>query len=79
MIDERRAIVRSLYENFFDDGSNHFLCARILLEQIKLELLSGNTIDMYEFLLCFSVKEFVSPSVMNQIIWQIIFVNVHQL
>ncbi|CAF3722810.1 unnamed protein product [Rotaria sp. Silwood1] len=48
MIDERRALVRSLYEQFFDDGSNHFLCARILLEQIKLDLASGNTLDIDE-------------------------------
>ena len=48
MIDERRALVRSLSEQFFGDGSNHFLCARILLEQIKLDLASGNSLDMYE-------------------------------
>ncbi|CAF2840340.1 unnamed protein product, partial [Rotaria sp. Silwood2] len=48
MIDERRALVRSLYEQFFGDGSNHFLCARILLEQIKLDLASGNTLDTDE-------------------------------
>jgi hypothetical protein len=48
MIDERRALVRSLYEQFYTDGTNHFLCARILLEQIKLDLASGITLDMYE-------------------------------
>jgi len=48
MIDERRALVRSLYEQFFGDGTNHFLCARILLEQIKLDLASGNPLDPYE-------------------------------
>ncbi|CAF1177730.1 unnamed protein product [Adineta steineri] len=48
MIDERRAIVCSLYEQFFGDGSDHFLCARILLEQIKLDLASGNTLDIDE-------------------------------
>lgn len=58
MIDERRAIVRSLYEQFFGDGSNHFLCARILLEQIKLDLASGNTLDMYEFDLFDGIKIF---------------------
>ena len=47
MIDERRALVRSLHEHFFADGSNHFLCARILLEQIKLDLASGNPLDAY--------------------------------
>lgn len=46
MIDERRAIVRALYDQFFADGSDHFLCARILLEQIKLDLASGNTLDV---------------------------------
>ncbi len=48
MIDERRALVRSLYEQFFGNGSNHFLCARILLEQIKLDLASGKTLDANE-------------------------------
>ncbi len=45
MIDERRALVRSLYEQFFGNGSNHFLCARILLERIKLDLASGKKLD----------------------------------
>lgn len=49
MIDERRTIVRHLNERFFGDGSNHFLCARILLEQIKLDLACGNSLDKYEF------------------------------
>lgn len=48
MIDERRAIVRALSEQFFGDGSNHFLCARILLERIKLDLASGNQLDTDE-------------------------------
>ena len=48
MIDERRAIVRALSEQFFGDGSNHFLCARILLERIKLDLASGNLLDTDE-------------------------------
>jgi hypothetical protein len=47
MIDERRALVRSLHEQFFGDGTNHFLCARILLEQIKLDLASGHPLDAY--------------------------------
>ncbi len=70
MIDERRALVRSLYEQFFNDGSDHFLCSRILLEQIKLDLASGNTLDMYEFVNF--VRNFIfvffSRQVMNQII-----------
>jgi hypothetical protein len=45
MIDERRALVRSLNEQFFADGSNHFLCARILLERIKLDLAIGKPLD----------------------------------
>ncbi|CAF2184375.1 unnamed protein product [Rotaria magnacalcarata] len=48
MIDERRTLVRSLNEHFFGDGTNHFLCARILLEQIKLDLACGNTLDIDE-------------------------------
>ncbi len=48
MIDERRALVRSLYEQFFGDGSNHFLCARISLEQIKLDIASGIPLDSNE-------------------------------
>ena len=47
MIDERRALVRALHEHFYANGSNHFLCARILLERIKLDLASGSTLDMY--------------------------------
>lgn len=45
MIDERRALVRALAEQFLGDGSNHFLCARILLERIKLDLASGKSLD----------------------------------
>jgi hypothetical protein len=53
MIDERRVLVRSLYEHFFGDGSNNFLCARILLEQIKLDLANGNPLDKYELFFSF--------------------------
>ena len=48
MIDERRALVCCLSEQFFGNGSNHSLCARILLERIKLDLASGNTLDTNE-------------------------------
>jgi hypothetical protein len=60
MIDERRVLVRSLYEHFFGDDSNHFLRARILLEQIKLDLASGKRLDAYESF-CFHSTNFLFP------------------
>ena len=69
MIDERRALVRSLHEQYFGDGTNHFLCARILLEQIKLDLASGNPLDAYVDSLSwvFRWQLSFSPTVINPI------------
>ena len=84
MIDERRTIVRHLNERFFGDGSNHFLCARILLEQIKLDLACGNSLDKYEFgsqkkkMIIISFF-FAFIQVNKQTIFRIIFENVRQL
>ena len=47
MIDERRALVRCLREHFFADGSNNFLCSRILLEEIKLDLAASIPFDQF--------------------------------
>ena len=62
MIDERRALLRSLFDEHFDPN-NSYLCARILLEQIKLDLNVGQPLDMFvkeNFSLFLEVKDEIS-------------------